>query len=139
MRGLWRYAVAAAVLLAVAVMTFSLATAAADPAACSKNLKSLSMAVMMYAQNYDNTLPPMKNTVQLQRSLLRYVKNRAIFNCPVTKAAYAPNPALHCKELAKVKKPGTVEMLYDSKPHGGMRTVAYADGKVKAVKAPKGK
>jgi len=118
--------------LALGGLSLALAQVRADPqAACLANLKTLSTALLQYAQDYDDTLPPMKNSVQLQRSLSRRVKVRATFSCPVTKLPYQPNVALNCKPLAKVKKPATVEAIWDAKPHpGGVRNAVFADGHV---------
>lgn len=98
------------------------------------NLKRLALGVMMYLQDYDEVFPPMKSAAALKKSVKPYVKNERIFVQPDTKQPYLPNPRLARKELAKVKSPAKMAMLYEASPApDGTRGVAFADGHVKRI------
>jgi prepilin-type processing-associated H-X9-DG protein len=107
----------------------------ADNAACQSNLKQVALGVLMYQQDYDEMYPPMRTAAQVQNRVLPYVKNRAMFRCPVTGTDYLPNPVLNYRTLAWVASPAEMTMFRDDRPHdqGGRAAwnVAFADGHVK--------
>ncbi len=58
-------------------------------------LKQIGLALLMYAQDYDEMLPPMQNAATVKRALLPYVRgNEAVFADPLTHQPYQPNPSL---------------------------------------------
>jgi prepilin-type N-terminal cleavage/methylation domain-containing protein/prepilin-type processing-associated H-X9-DG protein len=84
-----------AILAAILFPVFAQARDKARQASCLSNAKQISLAVMMYAQDYDETLPPwwVPNPVPTSpagwgsiyywyANLLPYVKSHDIFRCP---------------------------------------------------------
>jgi hypothetical protein len=105
---------------------------------CQSNLKQYSLGLLMYCQDYDECFPPMKFASQVHPRVMPYIKNDAIFSCPVTAKPYLPNPAMNYVNVGQIKSPATMLMLRDATPHtpdGGQPTwnVAYLDGHVKPL------
>lgn len=91
-----------AILAAILFPVFARAREAARATACKSNLKQMGSAVMMYVQDYDETLPfqynlgastpryPTNGTELLNTDnwgvagdlLMPYIKNRQVFGCP---------------------------------------------------------
>ncbi len=82
-----------AILAAILFPVFAQAREKARQASCMSNLKQVGTALMMYAQDYDETYPlrtyggPGIDTVTGQRNSWRshvypYIKNGAVFQCP---------------------------------------------------------
>ena len=104
---------------------------------CLSNLKQLGLGTLMYSQDWDGKLPPMKSAAAYQKAIMPYVKNMGIFVCPVTKAPYAPVASLSGKLITRIKSPAATVAIQDSRPHpNGWKSVAYVDGHAKMVKAP---
>jgi prepilin-type processing-associated H-X9-DG protein len=103
-------------------------------AASISNLKQLALAVMQYAQDHNETFPPLQNVEEMKKALLPYVKNEALFVHPGTGEPYQPNPALAEKRMAAMAEPAATVLFYEmSAGDDGRRGVAYADGHVKRV------
>jgi prepilin-type N-terminal cleavage/methylation domain-containing protein/prepilin-type processing-associated H-X9-DG protein len=94
-----------AILAAILFPVFAQAREKARQATCLSNLKQVGLALQMYAQDDDETLPPRNDNVSdfgdpkvyaripnFLGSLLAYTKNRAIFACPsaIRNLPYAP-------------------------------------------------
>lgn len=106
----------------------------AKAAECLSNLRNVGLALMMYVQDYDEFFPPMKVLAQTQKVLDPYLRNPSLFNCPVTKKPYQPNPYLHLKRLKDVSKPAETPAFYDAQSHpDGMRGVVFTDGHAKML------
>lgn len=75
-----------AILAAILFPVFSRAREKARQTTCTSNLKQLGMGIMMYAQDYDDTLPPAQFGDWWQQCwkyiTLPYVKNEDIYSCP---------------------------------------------------------
>ena len=85
-----------AILAAILFPVFGRAREQARKTVCCSNLKQIGLAVMMYAQDYDETMPPYSQGWGFRGSLgygggdgprwadviYPYVKNRAVFDCP---------------------------------------------------------
>lgn len=80
-----------AVLAAILFPTFAQARAKARQAACASNTRQLALGILMYAQDYDETLPPVAYEVEedgeeeekLWSHLVEpYLKNKQIRRCP---------------------------------------------------------
>ena len=75
-----------AILAAILFPVFAQARAKARQAACLSNCKQMGLAVMQYAQDYDETLPVTGNNDQCrgrwQFQIYSYVKNVQVFTCP---------------------------------------------------------
>ena len=146
--------IAAAILFPV----FAQAREKARQTSCLSNLKQQGIAIRMYAQDYDETLPPSKEWMD---KLDPYVNNEKAFHCPSARNAnsdnskptgYAMNAKLERKKLGKISTPEKEYLIFDAdapqrsfatqglqfpaKPrHGQLNNVAFADGHVKSVKA----
>jgi hypothetical protein len=144
---------ATAVLMAGTAVVL-LAGAASPPTpddVCARRLKRLAFLMRMYAEDYDNRLPPVRTSADIRRYLQAYVggysptypwqpeeladRKGPIFVCPLTKLPYEMNPATTSLdigwEFANVKRPETLVLLHDPKPHPTrLWTVAYLDGHV---------
>jgi len=98
------------------------------------NLKQLGMALIMYTQDYDEVLPPMKDPPTVKKLLMPYVKNEAIFAHPTTRKPYVPNAVLSRKKLGHIAKPAEMVAFYEaSASSDGKRGVVYLDGHVAQV------
>jgi prepilin-type N-terminal cleavage/methylation domain-containing protein len=81
-----------AILAAILFPVFAQAREKARQSACLSNMKQVGTALMMYAQDYDETLPVQENQVpkfwldtaatNYCRGILPYAKNKQIFICP---------------------------------------------------------
>lgn len=122
------------------------ARAKAERSSCMSNLKQIALAVMMYAQDNNETLPP-EDWVPALRP---YLMNDRIFACPTRPhqpVGYAFNKSLLRTPLHKIQNPAETIMLFESKladdspvgsaedvpvegVHEGGICVAFADGHV---------
>lgn len=89
------------------------------------NLKQLGTALMMYAQDYDECLPPMHNAAQVQQLLSPYLENESAFINPHTKNAFGINFTLSGRQLEAVYQDGYqnkqgIIVFYEASPrvHG---------------------
>lgn len=99
---------------------------------CRNHLKQMGVAMMMYAQDNDETFPPMRSAAQVQNRLRPYVRDASSFYCPVTRQPYKPSQALSGKSLSSIEVLSTVTMLSDARAHpDGTENIAYADAHVK--------
>lgn len=78
-----------AILAAILFPVFAKAREKARQSACLSNLKQIGTGIMMYSQDYDETLCPLEtgtcgtaNSFGWADIVLPYVKNVAVFNCP---------------------------------------------------------
>ncbi len=97
------------------------------------NMKQLALGILMYSQDYDEVLPPMKTAAELKKAIMPYVKNEAVFVHPQTKAPYMPNPILTNKPMRKIANPAQFVLLYEPAASNGKRCVAFADGHTKVI------
>jgi len=83
-----------AILAAILFPVFAKARAKARQTACLSNIKQISLALMMYAQDYDEAYPVVNEATGYDwwPTLQPYVKNAQMFRCPAYKAA-ASEPA----------------------------------------------
>src|SRR4051812_40905338 len=89
-----------AILAAILFPVFARAREAARKTACLSNLKQIGTAVLMYAQDYDETLCPVASGVCGQPSargwadlIYPYVRNDKVFDCPTAQVHMRMNPA----------------------------------------------
>jgi prepilin-type processing-associated H-X9-DG protein len=129
---------------------------AGDVGGCPDNLKKLYTAARLYADSWDDMLPPAD--VWMDR-ISEYVGDASALRCPsVAKGTekqygYAMNSALSGKVISGLGKQATTPLFYDSsslgrnasdpvsslpKPgrHGGRNNAVYLDGHVAEVGAP---
>lgn len=106
--------------------------------ACTSNMKQVATGLLMYIQDYDEKLPPMKSMAKLQPLLMPYIRNKSVFVCPATGKPYKPNASIGGKKLAAIKLPAMTTAFSDAKPHpDGMMFTAFVDGHVKGKATPK--
>jgi prepilin-type processing-associated H-X9-DG protein len=116
--------------------------------ACQANLGQLGLAVMMWAQDHDEVLPPAANWTQ---ELMPYLKSDRVFRCPGApelECGYAYNLAVAGTKLAQMPNPAETVLFYETtlgmpnpadlgesqpKPgrHNAGNSMAYVDGHVK--------
>lgn len=77
-----------AILAAILFPVFARARAKARQTSCLSNVKQISLALMMYAQDNDETYPVVSHTggYDWWNGLQPYVKNSQIFRCPAYRA-----------------------------------------------------
>lgn len=91
--------------------------AASLQAACMSNIKQYATGMLMYVQDYDEILPPMKLPAQVEHRVMPYIRNDGVFSCPATSTHYIPNSALTYKPYSKILDPARVVLLRDARPH----------------------
>lgn len=98
------------------------------------NLKQIGLAVMMYCQDYDEKLPPLRDPTEAKRLLYPYVRNDDVFLHPSSNKPYLPNRAASRKILGNIKRPAELILFYepDLAPDR-TRGVVFADGHVKRL------
>jgi hypothetical protein len=95
-------------------------------------LKQVSIALMMYLQDYDERFPPMKEAITGKKVLLPYIKNEIPFIQPETGEPYGVNHTLSYHTLAEIEDPANLVTFFETGPDmDGMRAVAFLDGHVK--------
>lgn len=118
-----------AILAAILFPVFAKAREKARQTSCMSNLKQLGTAVLMYAQDYDETLPSYRLAnsspgcqINWWNQITPYVKNAQILVCPSvanTGAGYGANlsHAMPCGSrftLAQIQRPAQTVGLLDS-------------------------
>lgn len=93
-----------AILAAILFPVFAQARERARQASCASNTRQIGMAILMYAESYDETLPPVAyedaqgDDILWPDLLAPYVRNRSVFRCPSDGLAQANSYGLN--ELA---------------------------------------
>ena len=100
------------------------------------NLRNIGTAMMMYSQDYDETLPPMKSFTKFKEVIMPYIKNESTFKNPISNEAYVLNDILSNHKLAHILKPAEFAFIYEASPApDGTRGVGFVDGQAKRVYA----
>jgi prepilin-type processing-associated H-X9-DG protein len=98
------------------------------------NLRQLALAIMMFAYDHDETLPPLRNITVAKRSLAPYAGKVDIFTFPGTNEAYITNPAASRVHLDRIRRPDRFILAYESRmAPDHRRSAAFADGHVRRV------
>ena len=101
------------------------------PKGCIINMKHLGLATLLYAQDYDEMLPPMHTAAEFQEVTSFYLRNNLLYLCPETKQPYHPDPQLSYVPLAKILAPNKTKFLWDAERHTDKTfTAAFLDGHV---------
>ena len=109
---------------------------ASGEAGSLSNLKQMALAVLMYAQDYDEALPPLKTIQAAQEALSPYVRDESIFTQPDTDVPYKTNPVLSGKKMAHITNAADMILFYEAKPaDDGTRGAAFLDGHAKRLSA----
>jgi hypothetical protein len=98
-----------------------------------KRLKTLGLAVLMYTQDYDDVLPPMKEVKKFQEVVTPYVRGATMpadyFVNPVTSKPYVLNLILSQHKLATLPQVASFVLAYEDQPApDGTRGVVFVDG-----------
>lgn len=99
------------------------------------NLHQLAMASLMYCQDNNENLPPLKTPADIKRQL--NVPDKLCLQ-PSSKLPYLPNPNVAGKSLGAFDpdKQDTIILFYEQTPYAdGSRGVAFLDGHVEMVTA----
>lgn len=149
--------VGGSILAAILFPVFAQAREKARRSACLSNLSRIGLASLMYAQDYDDKLPP---STQWMDRLKRYTRTENLYHCPSVAPGgdrsdpsrpygYAMDSRVSGKSTMKMKTPANVVLVYDSTNtarnatdagasraarHVGGASVGYVDGHVKYVK-----
>ena len=98
------------------------------------NLKQLGLGIMQYAQDHDQTFPPLEDAAAMKKAIMPYVKSESLFVHPNSKEAYQPNASLSGKKMTSLAEPATRVLGFEASPDAnGRRAVLYADGHVKRI------
>ncbi len=147
----------AGVALTAALMfpVFGRARSSARSVSCLSNLKQISLGLLMYTQDYDETLPPAQ---KWQSGEMPYVKNQSLFACSESKTGgYAFNRRIGRLHVRFFDSPALSPMVFDStlpgpeandllqsfdarhSSSGGVGgNVGFADGHVKLLRSAPG-
>ena len=143
-------ALAAFVVIGITAPVFMRAREKATTTSCMSNLKQLATAQLMYASDYDETLPDAGTWIDAQ---MPYLMNESIYLCPEDPAPFMPgtfpvsygmNVALSGQDLRKLANPALTPSLLDATAPVGDQTigafrhndganVGFADGHVKWI------
>ncbi len=117
---------------------FASARGKAQETACLSNLRNLSVACMMYANDHDDVLPS-----KLSELYPEYLPGTDVFLCPIHRSGKAAKRVVDVdadsdyelripgQKLGEVKDPGRTVMLLEKQPnHRGERNTAFVDGHV---------
>jgi len=137
------------ILAAILFPVFAQAREKARQTACMSNMKQQGLALMMYAQDYDEVMPP-KDTKWMD-TLLPYIKDEKAYRCPSVgqgEFGYAFSSELLGKKFKNIKSPVETVAIFETAStgrnqvggsvayrHRKFTNTAFADGHVKAEKA----
>lgn len=126
------------ILAAILFPAFAKARERASQSYCLSNEKQIALAMLMYAQDYDERLP--RANAEWTDLLTPYLQNVQVFVCPAggdRGYGYAYHDALRGKSLRAILHPSATVALYESAdrhsphfPHHEGANLAYVDGHV---------
>lgn len=101
------------------------------------NAKQMSLALMMYAGDYDDDIPYVQSTKAAFEVIYPYMKNKDITkSLNPDGAKFLLNMALAGVNMATIESPAETVMFYEDKPWAdGTRVVSFTDGHVKRLSA----
>jgi hypothetical protein len=100
------------------------------------NLKQLGLAMMMYANDYDDVMPYVQQTKSCFAVLVPYVRDARVSRSPQPETRYLFNVNLGGVRLQDVRNPADVPMFWEESPWpDGSRSVAFVDAHVRTVEA----
>ena len=136
--GIWTLLLTSLWLVFAGVFHVACAATKANETQCLSNMKQLGVAMMMYAQDHHETLPPAENW---EDALKPYLKTP--LPCPRAKlgTGYAMNKALSKKKLEALDKPAETVLFFESdngttvsqKRHQSGLGFTFADGHTKRL------
>jgi len=114
------------IMAAILFPVFSQARTAARAASCLSNEKQMGLAALMYAQDYDEVLPPSAEWITMLQPYVNSSSNTRtrsrdyVFHCPEVSHrnpdifGYAYNSDMNRKPLEKIAIPRSTLLIYDS-------------------------
>lgn len=137
------------ILAAILFPVFAQAREKARAISCLSNIKQQGLGLMMYAQDYDEKLPP--KDAKWMDVLVPYTKEEKVFHCPSLKSpddfGYAFSSEIMGKKLEKIKEPAQTVAIFESTDtsrnakdgepayrHRNTTNRAFVDGHAKSVK-----
>ncbi len=138
------------VLIALLLPAFSTSHTPSYRARCQANLRQLSVALLMYAFDNEDQLPPAGAWAD---GISPFLLRSTVWDClsrPDQRPAYGFNSLLHRRKTKAISSPEKQPMIFESRlgrwnandagssfvvPHQGLGLIAYVDGHVKAEKA----
>jgi hypothetical protein len=125
-------------------------TASANRLQSINNLRIIGMALVQYAQEYDEVLPPMRGATsqdQLTSALLNtpgresvqylirnFIPSPQVFRQPGTNTLYQPNFALSGRNLDNIRNTSRIVAFYERTATQGFRALLFLDGHVKVIR-----
>jgi prepilin-type processing-associated H-X9-DG protein len=104
---------------------------AQQPPTCETNMRRLGLALLQYAQDYDEMLPPATNISQFKSELMPYTRDASVFRCPDSSAYYVLNTSISGQSLGAFSVPSSVEVAHDPNFNAdGTFNTLYLDGHV---------
>lgn len=100
-------------------------------AVCGNRLSQISLALSMYAQDYDEQYPFQTNDSRFREAIYPYVKTQRIWSCPDTAKLYKLGQAFRGKSIADFEQVdiSKVVVATDAQAHrSGAITTTYLDG-----------
>ncbi len=136
--GLVMLLAALAIFAAILLPVFARAKGNTYQTQCMNNLKQLEVAVLMYAAEHEEVLPPADSW---EEAIAEYISGAEILTCPATGERYIFNEALGGMDMKHIEDPAATPMLWEPAvdaeglvgPHMGQFTVGYVDGHVRTV------
>ena len=96
---------------------------------CMENARDVSVALSMYAQDYNQTYPVFSTYQEFDRDILPYEHSSWKLTCPDTGHRYMPNFALSGATVNSIAYPAGTVAVYDPVAHtDGDKTTSYLDG-----------
>lgn len=93
------------------------------------NLKQLGLALVQYASDHDEVLPPMGTPAQAKAALSPYTQNASIWRRADSGEAYVPNPMLSGRKTGHISNPQEFVAFYEANPApDGTRGVVFLNG-----------
>ncbi len=126
-----------AILAAILFPVFAKAREKAREATCSSNLRQIGLGMLMYAEDYDETLPQSEENPAAwgfyfyKEKIMPYVKNAKIFQCPSDFVAskeptcdynsylynaipWSPGYGIAGRSLAAINSPSKIVMVFEN-------------------------
>ncbi len=117
-----------AIVTALIFPVFARAREKARQTSCLSNVKQISVALQMYAQDYDGYLP---SANEWQELVQPYLNTEQVFHCPArmegTLPHYALSPFVAGRKLEEIAEPDTTIMIYEV-GEGGQPAFLHNDG-----------
>ncbi len=102
-----------------------------DVPECIKSVGGDLQATIMYAQDYDEVLPPMHSSVQFDMAVSPYVRSSDFLTCPITNHPYLPSSEYSGLSYNSIQNPTAALIIQDYPPHPDGRSIlGYLDGHV---------